>query len=271
MKKSHLGIMLGIMVLAAGCAPQSAEMAAIEETVESTETEGPEDTREDASEEADTSEEGQKAEADIAKEAEESIRAAEESLKAMEESLKEAESSLAEESEESEQSGKETNYAKLKEKPEDYLKKQVRFSGRIVRFASIDSTAAQIVLAVDEKESNRIVGEYKQRIVSTNLAVGDRITLSGEFLGMVRYRMQTGGTENMPTIDIGEITNVIKAEPETAAVTLPAPAAEEIERNVSGENLSEETESSAADSQASQEIEEEGESGQRSPVISVGE
>ena len=45
MKKSHLGIMLGIMVLAAGCAPQSAEMAAIEETVESTETEGPEHGR----------------------------------------------------------------------------------------------------------------------------------------------------------------------------------------------------------------------------------
>lgn len=268
MKKSHLGIILGIMVLAAGCAPQSAEMAASEEAVESTETESPADTQEEVPEEADTSEETQKEEENTAKEAEESIRAAEESLKAMEESLKEAESSLAEESE---QSGKETNYAKLKEKPEDYLKKQVRFSGRIVRFASIDSTAAQIVLAVDEKESNRIVGEYKKRIVSTNLAVGDRITLSGEFLGMVRYRMQTGGTENMPTIDIGEITNVIKAEPETAAVPLPASSAEEMEWDVSGENLSEDIEPSDADSQASQEIEEESESEQRSPVISAGE
>lgn len=269
MKKHYFGMLLGIMVLAAGCSVQSAGIAPGREEAEAAASES------QAEPEAETPKEEETSEKDAAKKekehkaAEESIQAAEESLKAMEESLKAAEESLAA-AEEQEQQGGVTDYAKLVGNPGDYLQKQVRFSGRIVRFAPIGSTAVQIVLAADGKDSKRVVGEYQRNIVNTGLAVGDQITLSGEFQGMVRYRMQTGGTESMPTVDIEEIRDIVKAQPETVAATFPAAAATD-GMGTNGETTPEPGTEPGQESQEPQEIEEESESESRSPVISAGE
>ncbi|MCI9161769.1 MAG: hypothetical protein HFG59_00675 [Lachnospiraceae bacterium] len=267
MKKFYLGMLFGIMVLAAGCGSQSAGAVASGEETETTVAESQTETEAETEKETEASEKDNTDKGEAQKDAEESIQAAEESLKALEESLKAAEESLAAEEE---QPDRITDYGKLVGVPSDYLQKQVRFTGRIVRFAPIGSTEAQIVLAVNGRESNRVVGEYKRNIVNTDLAVGDQITLSGEFQGMVRYRMQTGGTESMPTVDIEEIRDIVKAQPETLAATLPETSAPE------GMETNEETTPEGGaepgqESQGSQEIGEESESGQQSPVISAGE
>lgn len=268
MKKHYFGMLLGIMVLAAGCSVQSTGVAPGREEAEAATSESQAEPEAETAKEEETSEKDTAKKEAAHKSAEESIQAAEESLKAMEESLKAVEESLA--AEEQEQPGGITDYAKLVGNPGDYLQKQVRFSGRIVRFAPIGSTAVQIVLAADGKESKRVVGEYKRNIVNTGLAVGDQITLSGEFQGMVRYRMQTGGTESMPTVDIEEIRDIVKAQPETVAATFPAAAATD-GMGTNGETTPEPGTEPGQESQEPQEIEEESESESRSPVISAGE
>lgn len=176
MKKKYLGVVAGIMLLAAGCAsngttetvPANAAEAGVAESEEETE-------KEEAKEEAAKGGEEESLEA-----ARESLQAAEESLKAMEESLQAVEESLSAE-EESRQADRDTDYDKLKEDPEAYLKKTVKFSGRIIRSAAVGSSSVQIVLAVDGAEEDRVVGEYKKNIVNGTLSTGDTITLSENF------------------------------------------------------------------------------------------
>lgn len=213
MKKKYLGVVAGIMLLAAGCAsngttetvPANAAEASVAESQEETEKE-----------------EAKGGEAESLEAARESLQAAEESLKAMEESLQAVEESLKAE-EESRQADRDTDYDKLKEDPEAYLKKTVKFSGRIIRSAAVGSSSVQIVLAVDGAEEDRVVGEYRKSIVNGTLSTGDTITLSGEFQGIIRYRIQTGGADSLPTVNIEKIENIVRKEPETAAaVTQPA-------------------------------------------------
>lgn len=216
MKKRYLGLMAGIMLLAAGCAsgndaagtvPANATEASAAESQEETAKEG---TKNDGAKE------GGEESLDAARE---SLKAAEESLKAVEESLKAVEESLNAE-EESRQADRDTDYDKLKEDPEAYLKKPVKFSGRIIRSAAVGSSSVQIVLAVDGAEEDRVVGEYKKSIVDGTLSTGDTITISGEFQGIIRYRMQTGGSDSLPTVGIEKIENIVRKEPETTAATL---------------------------------------------------
>ena len=238
MRRRCLGLLIGIMILAAGCSPAGTEpVMSAEETAAATGEESKEDVS-GASEETNKEESGM-AESDSLKEAEESIHAAEESLKAMEESLKAVEESLKAE-EESVEAGKDNDYAKVVKEPDKYVKKQVRFSGTITRSASVGTASVQIVLAVDGDGDDRVVGEYKRSIVDTNLAVGDEITLSGEFQGMIRYRMQTGGAESLPTINIEKIENIVKAEPETQAIpfSMPDPAQITTESSAAPESAS---------------------------------
>lgn len=262
MRRRYLGLIAGIMILTAGCSPASTEpVMSAEETAAATEVESQEDVSEVAEE---TKEEESGAAEESLKEAEESIRATEESLKAMEESLKEVEESLKAEAESAE-AKKDNDYTKVVKEPDKYVKKQVRFSGTITRSASVGSASVQIVLAVDGDGEDKVVGEYKRSIVDTNLVVGDEITLSGEFQGMIRYRMQTGGAESLPTVNIEKIENIVKAEPETEAVpfSMPESAQTTIESSAAPE--------SAPGSQGTDDPIGESETPDRtSPVISAG-
>ena len=123
MRRRCLGLLIGIMILAAGCSPAGTEpVMSAEETAAATGEESKEDVS-GASEETKKEESGM-AESDSLKKAEESIHAAEESLKAMEESLKAVEESLKAE-EESVEAGKDNDYAKVVKEPDKYVKKQV--------------------------------------------------------------------------------------------------------------------------------------------------
>ena len=198
MKKKYLGVVAGIMLLAAGCASNGTTETVPANAAEASAAESQEETEK---------EEAKGGEA-------ESLQAAEESLKAMEESLQAVEESLKAE-EESRQADRDTDYDKLKEDPEAYLKKTVKFSGRIIRSAAVGSSSVQIVLAVDGAEEDRVVGEYRKSIVNGTLSTGDTITLSGEFQGIIRYRIQTGGADSLPTVNIEKIENIVRKEPET--------------------------------------------------------
>lgn len=224
MKGNYAGAVIGIMLLAAGCSAVSSPAEATEVMVEeAVETSAAESQEESAPEKAENAKEEESLKA-----AEESLQAAEESLKAVEESLQAAGESLKAE-EESIQADKDTDYEKMTKNPEMYQKKTVKFSGEIIRSAAVGNTSVQIVLAVDGEKKNRVVGEYKKSIVDGTLSTGDKITLSGEFQGLIRYRMNTGGAESLPTVNIGKIENIVRKEPETTApqMAINAPSLEE--------------------------------------------
>ena len=202
MKKKYLGVVAGIMLLAAGCASNGTTETVPANAAEASAAESQEETEK---------EEAKGGEAESLEAARESLQAAEESLKAMEESLQAVEESL--------KADRDTDYDKLKEDPEAYLKKTVKFSGRIIRSAAVGSSSVQIVLAVDGAEEDRVVGEYRKSIVNGTLSTGDTITLSGEFQGIIRYRIQTGGADSLPTVNIEKIENIVR---KAAAVTQPA-------------------------------------------------
>lgn len=268
MTKRYLGLILGVMILAAGCSSgnveavpsEEATAAAAEETQEDTSGEEPSHTEEEM--ESSTKE-------DISlTEEKESLQAVEESLKAKEESLQAAEESLKA-VEESVKSEEDSEYSDIVKSPEKYTKKNVKFSGTITRSASVGSTSVQIVLAVDGDAENRVVGEYKRSIVDTNLAVGDEITLSGEFQGLIRYRMQTGGAESLPTVNIEKIEDIVKAEPETEAVPFSMP--ETIEEAAGSPSAAPGLAAGIQDPGAGENISEETPSEGGSPVISAGQ
>lgn len=213
MKKWYAGLIAAVMIAMAGCSSQSST-----EAVSSAEASAEaEESQETEPEEEETEEAGEGKEESL-QEARESMKAAEESLKALEESLQVAEESL-QAAEESAQAEGESDFAALEKDPEKYEKKQVKFSGTVVRAAGIGNTSGQLVVAVDGDEKQRLVAEYKKSIVNTALAVGDKVTLTGEFQGIIRYRMQSGGAESMPTINVEKIEDIVKAVPETQAET----------------------------------------------------
>ncbi|MCI8660959.1 MAG: hypothetical protein HFG54_12085 [Lachnospiraceae bacterium] len=263
MTKRQVGLILGVVILTAGCVPANTEVLSSEEAVETSALESAEETHEVSEKASDKESEASY------KETEESLKAAEESLKAMEESLKAAEESLKA-VEESMEAGKDNEYSMVVKEPEKYLKKQVQFSGTIIRSASVGSTSVQIVLAVNGDEENKAVGEYKRSIVDTSLVVGDEITLSGEFQGLIRYRMQTGGAESLPTINIEKIDNIVRAEPETQAAipfSMPNPA----ETATSEPSIAPDPHAEEKGSDTGENITEEEPTVQKAPVISAGQ
>ncbi len=212
MRGKYAGVVIGIMLLIAGCSSASGPAEVMSEETAEVSVEESQEEKTTEKEEKTQAEESLKA-------AEESLQAVEESLKAVEESLQAAGESLRAE-EESIEADKDTDYEKMTKNPETYQKKTVKFSGEIIRSAAVGNTSVQIVLAVDGEKKNRIVGEYKRSMVDGTLSTGDKITLSGEFQGLIRYRMQTGGAESLPTVNIGKIENIVRKEPETKASQL---------------------------------------------------
>lgn len=212
MRGKYAGVVIGIMLLIAGCSSASGPAEVMSEETAEVSVEESQEEKTTEKEEKTQAEESLKA-------AEESLQAVEESLKAVEESLQAAGESLRAE-EESIEADKDTDYEKMTKNPETYQKKTVKFSGEIIRSAAVGNTSVQIVLAVDGEKKNRIVGEYKRSMVDGTLSTGDKITFSGEFQGLIRYRMQTGGAESLPTVNIGKIENIVRKEPETKASQL---------------------------------------------------
>lgn len=232
MRKKWFGIMIAVAVLAAGCraavpavsdsAAQEAEAdkeaekeegwAILEESLEAVRQEM-EGSLEEKVESLEAAEESVEA-------AEESLKAAEESLLAMEESLKEAEEAAGLE-------GRIT-YGQLISSPVTYQQKKVGFSGRIIRVARSGNTYGQLVLAVDGDVSQQLVCEYDRSKITPPLAVSDQVQVSGVFTGILQYRLDSGSSDNLPTMTVEEFEQIWRNTPETAALpseSLPDPEA----------------------------------------------
>ena len=148
MRGKYAGVVIGIMLLIAGCSSASGPAEVMSEETAEVSVEESQEEKTTEKEEKTQAEESLKA-------AEESLQAVEESLKAVEESLQAAGESLRAE-EESIEADKDTDYEKMTKNPETYQKKTVKFSGEIIRSAAVGNTSVQIVLAVDgEKNKNR--------------------------------------------------------------------------------------------------------------------
>ena len=128
---------------------------------------------------------------------------------ALEESLKEAEEAAG-------LDGK-VAYGQLIKSPSTYQQKVVGFSGRITRVARSGNTYGQLVVAVNGDASQKLVCEYDRSKITPPLAVGDQVQVSGLFTGILQYRLDSGHSENLPTMTVEAFEQIWRAAPETAA------------------------------------------------------
>ncbi len=226
MKKKWSGVMVAIAILATGCraaVPAVSETAAEESKAAVEEgwailDESLEAARQEMESSLEEKEESLEAEKESIEDAKESLGAAEESLAAVEESLKEAEEAAGLE-------GRIT-YKQLTGSPATYQQKQVSFSGRVTRTARSGNSYGQLVVAVNGDQSQKLVCEYDRSKITPPLAVGDQVQVNGVFTGILQYRLDSGSSEDLPTMTVEEFGQIWRTAPETAAQpveSLPAP------------------------------------------------
>ncbi len=222
MKRYGLVILAGVMMLAVGCSSGN-----VTNSTDAAETSAAaaESSAEDGSDEMKEAEESIAEAEESIMAAEESIAEAEESIAEAEESLAEIEESLSEAEEEAEEDG-DIPYDELTRTPDDYKGKNVTYYGTVVQAVSLNSKTMQLLLAVDEDDSTRLVGEYAPSLVDEKLAKGDTVTVSGKFEGVMRYRMGSGEKVSLPSVTLESIDIESKAETEeteeSVVPTLPA-------------------------------------------------
>ncbi len=161
---------------------------------------------------------------------EESLESVEESLAEMESSIQEAMSSMAEETAEDETEEEEETtvaYEALLESAAEYKDKELTYTGSVVQSVDVSGGKVQILIAVDDDDSMRLVGEFDDSLLSDDLGHGDTVTVKGTFDGVNRYMMGSGERVELPALEISEISvdSVAETEPETEAET---PAAETV-------------------------------------------
>ena len=225
MRKYVLAAALSVMVLAVGCSSDSADIsiepadgaAAVVTTATAEEKEESGEGKTDES--GDEAEESLKAREEELSSLAESVKAAEESLSEAEESMQEAMSSAEETAED--ESGEETSavsYQDLIESAAEYENKEVTYTGRVIQAVALDGDSVQLLIAVDDDDSTRMVGEYGKDVLSDALAHGDTVTVKGTFTGVNRYMTGSGERVELPSLKISGITvdSTAETEPETA-------------------------------------------------------
>lgn len=235
MRKYVFAAVLGVMVLAVGCSSNSADISIgpadettmVVTTAAATEKE---ESGEGKTDEGDSeAEESLKAREEELNSLEESLKAAEESLTEVEESLQEAMSSEEETlEEESEEETTTVAYEALMESAAEYKDTEVTYTGRVIQAVALDDDTLQLLIAVDDDDSTRMVGEYAEEVFSDALGHGDTVTVKGTFVGVNRYMTGGGERVELPSLEISEITVDSPAEtepetviPETEEVTVP--------------------------------------------------
>lgn len=142
-------------------------------------------------------EEKKKADAERAlKEQEEAEAAAAEAAKAEAEAAKAAE----------EAAGYETgiSYDELARTPDDYEKKKVKFSGKVLQ--AVEGTSEiNIRLAVDSNYNKVLYCGYNPSIVESRVLEDDIITIYGTSLGLYSYKSTMGGTITIPSVYVERI------------------------------------------------------------------
>ena len=217
MRKKWSGVLVAAVVLATGfraAVPAVSETVAEESGTAKEEgwailEESLEAVRQEMESSLEEKEESLEAASESVQAAEESLEAQEESLLALEESLKEAEEAAG-------LDGK-VAYGQLIKSPSTYQQKVVGFSGRITRVARSGNTYGQLVVAVNGDASQKLVCEYDRSKITPPLAVGDQVQVSGLFTGILQYRLDSGHSENLPTMTVEAFEQIWRAAPETAA------------------------------------------------------
>ena len=224
MRKYVLAAALSVMVLAVGCSSDSADISiepadgaaavVITATAEEKEESGEGKTDESSVE----AEESLKAREEELSSLAESVKAAEESLSEAEESMQEAMSSAEETAEEESEETSAVSYQDLIGSAAEYENKEVTYTGRVIQAVALDGDTVQLLIAVDDDDSTRMVGEYGKDVLSDALAHGDTVTVKGTFTGVNRYMTGSGERVELPSLKISGITvdSTAETEPETA-------------------------------------------------------
>lgn len=227
MRKYVFAAVLSVMILAAGCSSESSNTSiepVNEETTTAVVTTAAEVSGEGQidQEALDATLESLEARAKELDALAESLGSVEESLIEMEASVQEVMSSIAEETTEEETEEETTAavaYKDLVESASEYMDQEVTYTGSVVQAAAVDSDTLQILIAVDDDDSERLVGEFDKSLLSDALSHGDTVTVKGTFDGVNRYLMGNGERVELPSLKISEISvvSVAATEPETEA------------------------------------------------------
>ncbi len=224
MRRYGLAVLIaGAMALASGCGGGDSGIQ-VEKLPSSSRTTAAPETQRQEQESEQKQESSSLSPEELLEAAAESIEAAESSIAEAEESLAERESSLAaweesllaeseSEEENTTEAEQELSYEKLLEVPDAYLGRELDFYGRVIQAVAVDDAKMQLLLAVDEDNATRMVAEYAKDLTSEELEHGDVVAVTGEFLGVLRYRMGSGEVVELPTLRLSVLGMMKKADP----------------------------------------------------------
>lgn len=119
---------------------------------------------------------------------------------------KEEREKLAKEKAEEEAKGYDTGitYQQLARTPDKFLRKKVKFSGKVLQVMEGDSRT-QLRVAVDGNYDTVVYADYDKSIVTSRILEDDYITISGISDGLLSYESTLGGTITIPSIDVKKI------------------------------------------------------------------
>lgn len=153
--------------------------------------------------------------------------------KAMEESLREMESSIRETSEPATGAGRtgtagtgetaDVSYRELLRSAAEYENRVLSYTGRVIQSVGLDSRTVQLLLAVDQDDSEQMVCEIDSALLSAVPGRGDIVTVRGAFDGVHRYLMGDGTRVELPSLRVNALTidQVAESVPETVPESVP--------------------------------------------------